>query len=141
MAPKFYLFDTGVARTLSGHVDYDLVPKSFEYGQLFEAFIINEFHRRLTYQEKQFKLSYLRVDENLEIDLIIERGDAPPILIEIKSANRVNEHHAKALLTLGSDFKASKRYLISNDPDTKDYSGVLACPWRETMDRIIGSNA
>ncbi len=139
-APKFYLFDTGIARTLAGQVDYDLIPKSFEYGQLFEAFVINEFHRRLTYQDKQFKLSYLRVNEDLEIDLIIERGNTPPVLIEIKSANKINEHHAKALLTLGSSFKSSKRYLISNDPDTKSYSGVLACPWNQAIDQILSEN-
>lgn len=136
-APKFYLFDTGIVRTLAGQVDYDLVPRSFEYGQLFEAFIINEFHRRLTYEGRQFKLSYLRVNEDLEIDLIIERGSNPPVLIEIKSADRVNEHHAKALLTLGSSFKSSKRYLISNDPDIKSYSGVLACSWNQAIEKIL----
>jgi len=136
-ASKFYLFDTGIARALAGQVDYDLIPKSFEYGQLFEAFVINEFHRRLTYQDKQFKLSYLRVNEDLEIDLIIERGNKPPALIEIKSTNRVDERYAKALLAFGSDFKSSKQYLISNDPDTKMYSGVLACPWQKAIDQII----
>ena len=70
-ASKFYLFDTGIARTLAGQVDYDLIPKSFEYGQLFEAFVVNEIHRRLTYHDKQFRLSYLRVNEDLEIDLIL----------------------------------------------------------------------
>ena len=136
-ASKFYLFDTGVTRALAGQVDYDLVPKSFEYGQLFEAFVINEFHRRLTYQDKQFKLSYLRVKEDLEIDCIIERGNLAPVLIEIKSANKVDERHAKGLLTLGVDFKSSQQYLISNDPDRKRFSNVLACPWMEAIDRIL----
>lgn len=40
-APKFYLFDTGVTRALAERVDYELVPKTFEYGQLFESFIVN----------------------------------------------------------------------------------------------------
>ncbi len=137
-ASKFYLFDTGVARVLSGQVDYDLVPKSFEYGQLFEAFVINEIHRRLTYEGKQFKLSYLRVKEDLEIDLIIERGNFAPVLIEIKSAAKVDERHAKGLLTLGADFESPKQYLISNDSDIKRFSHVLACPWKEAIDQIVG---
>lgn len=136
-APKFYLFDTGVARTLAGQVDYDLIPKSFEYGQLFEAFIVNEFHRRLTYHDKQFKLSYLRVNENLEIDLIIERGHQAPTLIEIKSSNKVDERHAKGLLTLGADFKSSKQYLISNDPETKKFATVQAFPWQKAIHLIL----
>lgn len=136
-ASKFYLFDTGIARALAGQVDYDLVPRSFEYGQLFETFVINELHRRLTYLGKQFKLSYLRVNEDLEIDLILERGKLAPTLIEIKSANRVDERHAKGLVTLGDDFKSPKQYLISNDPDLKRFSNVLAYPWTEAIDRIL----
>ncbi|MBI2340492.1 MAG: DUF4143 domain-containing protein, partial [Deltaproteobacteria bacterium] len=136
-ASKFYLFDTGIARALAGQVDYDLVPRSFEYGQLFEAFVVMELHRRLTYQGRQFKLSYLRVKEDLEIDLIIERGKLAPTLVEIKSANRVDERHAKGLLILGDDFKSPKQYLISNDPDRKRFSSVLACPWTEAIDRIL----
>ncbi|MBL7684923.1 MAG: ATP-binding protein, partial [Deltaproteobacteria bacterium] len=136
-AAKFYLFDTGVVRALAGQVDYDLVPKSFEYGQLFESFIVSEFHRRLTYQEKQFRLSFLRVKEELEIDLIIERGNLPPTLIEIKSTNKVDERHAKALTLLGGDFKSSKQYLISNDPDLKKFGNVFACHWTEAISRIV----
>lgn len=137
-AAKFYLFDTGVAQALAGRVDYDIVPKSFEYGRLFEAFIVNEIYRRLVYRDKQFKISYLRVNEDLEIDLIIERGREAPTLIEIKSAYKVDERHAKGLITLGADFKSSKQYLISNDPDIKQFSNVLACPWNEAIDRIAG---
>ncbi|MBI4209149.1 MAG: DUF4143 domain-containing protein, partial [Deltaproteobacteria bacterium] len=134
---KFYLFDTGIARALAGQVDYDLVPRSFEYGQLFEAFVVNELYRQLTYQGRQFKFSYLRVKEDLEIDLIIERGKLAPTLVEIKSANKVDERHAKGLMTLGDDFKSSKQYLISNDQDIKRFSNVLACPWAEATGRIL----
>jgi len=79
----------------------------------------------------------LRVKEDLEIDLIVERGKSAPTLVEIKSANRVDERHAKGLLTLGDDFKSPKQYLISNDPDKKRFSTVLACPWAEAIDRIL----
>ncbi len=94
--------------------------------------------RKSGYQEKQFKLSYLRVNEDLEIDLIIERGKRDPLLIEIKSAGKVDERHARGLITLGADFKSPQQYLISNDPDRKCFSNVLACPWREAIDQIVG---
>lgn len=136
-AAKFYLFDTGVVRALAGQVDYDLIPKSFEYGQLFETFVVNELHRRLTYRGKQFRLSYLRVKDDLEIDLIVERGNRAPTLIEIKSSDRVDERHAKGLLALGGDFASSAQYLISQDPNTKRFSNVLACPWVEAINHIV----
>lgn len=139
-APKFYLFDTGVMRALAGQVDYDLHSKSFEYGQLFESFIVNELHRRLTYQDRQFKLSYLRVEEDLEIDLILERGSSAPVLIEIKSTSRVDERHAKGLITLGRDFKSSKKLLISNDPDPKKFSTVSALHWSQALTYLVDAD-
>ena len=48
-AAKFYLFDTGVTRALAERVDYELIPKTFEYGQLFESFIIHEIRKGLKY--------------------------------------------------------------------------------------------
>lgn len=80
-APKFYFFDPGVVRVLAGRVNYDLVPKSFEYGQLFENFIVNEIHRRLVYSEQQFSLSFIRITEDIEIDLVIERALRPTVLV------------------------------------------------------------
>jgi uncharacterized protein len=49
---RFYFFDTGVARVLAGRIDYPVLAQTFEYGQLFESFIVNEIRNLLTYQEK-----------------------------------------------------------------------------------------
>jgi predicted AAA+ superfamily ATPase len=136
-APKFYLFDTGVTRALAEHIDYEVVPKTFEYGQLFESFIVNEIQRRLTYLDKQFSLSYLRVGEGVEIDLIIEQSSKPRWIIEIKSTTSVDERHARALTTLRDDFKGAKALLISNDPTQKDFSGVHALYWTEAIKKIV----
>ena len=50
--PKFYWFDTGVRRALAGTVDDPVRPQSFEYGSLFESFIVNEIFRLLKYAER-----------------------------------------------------------------------------------------
>ena len=136
-AKKFYLFDVGVARTLSKRIDFDLVPKTFEYGQIFENFIVNEVYHALSYAEKEFKLSFLRVSEKQEIDLIIERGDAAPIACEIKATDRVDERHGHSLLTLGKDLKGARLRLISCDPIPKRFGEVLALPWREALTEIF----
>jgi len=134
---KFYFFDTGVARVLAQRIDDPLAPKTYEYGQLFESFIVNEIHRLLTYSEKQFKLSFLRVGENQEIDLIIEKGKREVFLCEIKSTDRADERHAKSLLQLGPDFKNPKLRLISRDPQKKQMRDVLVLPWAEAIAEIV----
>lgn len=136
-APKFYFFDTGVARTLAGKVDQILSEKTFEYGQAFEAFVINEIYRHLTYAERQFQLSYLRVDDDLEIDLIIERAGMPTYLVEIKSTNRVDERSVRTLEHFGSDFPKALRLLLSKDPETKMFGKTKALEWRDGIGQIL----
>lgn len=136
-APKFYFFDAGVARTLASRVDNPLSEKTFEYGQAFEALVVNEINRLLTYSEKQFQLSYLRVDDNLEIDLIIERAGMPTYLVEIKSTTRVDERSVRTLEHFGPDFPKSTRLLLSRDPETKMFGKTTALEWRKGIEQIL----
>jgi uncharacterized protein len=138
-APKFYLFDTGVARTLARRIDQALEPKTFEYGQMFENFIVTEIHRLLSYKEHQFRLSYLRVSYSQEIDLIIELGDSVAFLIEIKSTDTVNERHAANLALFEKDFPNAKFRLISQDKHPKQYGAVLALPWQQAIAEIFSA--
>jgi predicted AAA+ superfamily ATPase len=135
-SPKFYLFDTGVVRALTDCVDAPLQSQSFEYGQLFESFIVNEVYRLLTYKEEQFRLSYIRVDNSLEIDLIIERASKPTILCEIKSSNKVDSRHCSSLIRIGSDFPDGIRLLISKDLNEYDFNGVRALHWMKALETI-----
>jgi uncharacterized protein len=139
-APKFYFFDTGVVRALTGSVDSELAPKSFEFGLLFESFVINEIFRELTYAEKQFNLSFIRVSENQEIDLVIERAGQPLFLCEIKSTTNVDERHAHSLNILGKDFPNSKKILISNDLTKKSFGETNALHWKEALSAILAGN-
>lgn len=134
---KFYLFDTGVARVLAKQIDQPLSPKTYEYGQMFETFIINEIYRLLTYSEKQFKLSFLKVSEKQEIDLIVEKSGGETYLCEIKSTDRVNENHLGALAQFERDFKNAKLRVLSHDPIQKKFGNILCQHWKETVDEIV----
>lgn len=130
-SPKFYWFDLGVRRALSGTLDLPVTPKSFEYGSLFESFVVNEIHRLLTYSEKSFKLSFIRVDDDLEIDLVLERAGLPTYLIEIKSTKQVNENHIGVLEKYSKEIKNSIPILLSQDEIKKKVRSVLCMHWRE----------
>ena len=49
--------------------------------------------------------SYIRVDDNLEVDLVIERHGLPTFIIEIKSTDNVNETHIKAVSEVSKSIK------------------------------------
>jgi predicted AAA+ superfamily ATPase len=134
-APKFYLFDTGVKRALAGTLDVPAVSKSFEYGTLFESFIVNEIYRLLTYSEKSFKLSFIRVEDR-EIDLVIERGGEPTYLLEIKSTAQAHEHQTSALHHYSSLIQGSVPLLLSLDPVRKKFGPVSCLPWKEGISAL-----
>ena len=135
-APKFYWFDVGVCRALTGNVDYKITPGSFEFGALFESFLVNEIRRLLIYSEKSHALSFVRVDNNFEVDLVLERPGLPTYLIEIKSTDRVNESHIKSLAKLSADIKNSIPLLLSRDPVSKVIDGVSCLEWRTGLEEM-----
>jgi predicted AAA+ superfamily ATPase len=130
-SPKFYWFDCGVQRALSQTLDLAPVERTYEYGKLFESFIINEIKRALEYSGKQFQLSHLRSDENTEIDLIVERAGQPTLLIEIKSSTDIREEHIASLSRLSRDIKGSRSICLYRGASSKIISGVEILPWKE----------
>lgn len=138
-SPKFYLFDLGVKRLLDGGIAAGAQPWGNELGDLFEQLVILEAHRLNSYLGKQYQLSFLRVDEQQEIDLVVKPPRGKPILVEIKATADVGEKHLKNLRSFRSDFSESPAYLLSQDPIPRKEDGVLIVPWQEGLRRIFGS--
>ena len=136
-APKFYLFDIGVRRALAGTIDSQVTPKSYEFGSVFENFIINEVYRLLTYSEKKFSLSFMREDNDHEIDLIIERNGMKTCLVEIKSTELVHESHIKGLQYFKKFFPDAICYVLSRDPIAKIIDDVHCVPWEQGLSEIL----
>ena len=72
-ASKFYLFDLGVSRALTGLLDTPIQPSTYSFGNSFEHFIITEIHRLNEYLETQYRLSNFQSKEGKEVDLILQK--------------------------------------------------------------------
>lgn len=81
--PKFYLFDTGVARALSGRLPYPPTPE--ELGFLLETFVINEFRAFLSYNRLRYNINFWRNYDGQEVDLLCETRTGF-VAIEFKAA-------------------------------------------------------
>jgi predicted AAA+ superfamily ATPase len=135
-SPKFYWFDTGVRRLLSGTGDIPVVARSFEYGSLFESFVINEIHRLLTYAERSFRLSFIRVENNQEVDLVVERAGMPTALIEIKSTSSVNDSHTRSVERFMKDVAGAAGYVFSLDNIPKKINSVVCLHWMDGLKEL-----
>jgi predicted AAA+ superfamily ATPase len=134
--PKFYLFDTGVQRALTNTLQVDLLPQNYGYGVAFEHFVVNEINRLQSYGQKDYRLSYLRTKDGVEIDLVIERPGLKRALVEIKSTERVGEEDIRSLTGLGKDVANSEAFCLSRDPTAKKIGAVSCFPWQQGLIEI-----
>lgn len=135
-APKFYLFDLGVKRALDGTLALDLPPNTYGFGKAFEHFIIGECHRLNDYLRKDYRFYYLRTQNQLEVDLIIERPGLSTAIVEIKSSAQVDERDTKTIRLFLDDMKPADGFCLSLDPTPKQIDGVRCLPWQKGLDEI-----
>ena len=137
LAPKFYLFDTGVCRALKGTLSLPLLPQTYDYGEAFEHFIILEVIKLIEYQRKNWKYFYLLTKEGAEIDLILERPGKKTLCIEIKSSKKIVKKDLQNLIRLGSDIPQSSLYCLSRDPIKRKVKNVTCIEWRAGLKEIF----
>jgi len=129
---KFYLFDVGVVRSLSG---MRLIQEGTEeYGRAFEHFLIEEIRAWLSYTEKYFPLAYWRTSTGLEVDLIV--GDLE-LAIEFKAARKVDERDLKGLRALMEDQKVRQAVVVSQDATIRRIDkGIMIYPWQTFCEKL-----
>lgn len=137
LAPKFYFFDLGVKRALDRNLDAPLAPHTYGFGAAFEHFLIAEIRRLADYAGKNWKLMHLRTNYGAEVDLVIDRPGSPTLLIEIKSADHVDERDTKTLEAMLPDApKGSEALVLSRDDVAKKIGSVLCLPWQRGLEEM-----
>ncbi len=136
-SPRFYFFDTGVKRAIEGTLTSKIVPRTYAWGKAFEHFVIAECIRLNSYRRCNFRFYFLRTQAGLEIDLIVERPDLPPVLIEIKSEEEVGAPDIKHLHAISAEFSECETMLFSCDPVKKKIGNTICLPWIDGI-RALG---
>jgi predicted AAA+ superfamily ATPase len=134
--PKFYFFDTGIARSLAGVVDLDLRKGTSAYGETFEHFILLECFKANSYEEWGFQFSYLRTKDDNEIDLILHGPGRPLIAIEIKSTTQVDPIEVRRFENLAQELNPKALLMVSNDPRPQKFSLATCIPWEQLVEKI-----
>ncbi len=132
---KFYFFDVGVCRALQNNLSTHLNSKTTEYGNAFEHFFILEIFKINMSLEKRWKLSYLRVNDNQEVDLIIETK-TKTYLIEIKSSSKIDPHDIRKMTYFKTSFPKAQFLLLSQDKNEFAESGILCQHWLTGLEML-----
>jgi predicted AAA+ superfamily ATPase len=133
--PKFYFFDLGVQRALARSLDSRFSAATSAFGEAFEAWIILEIHRQNSYAGQPFRLEYFSDGRN-EIDLILT-GGRRKIAIEIKSTVSLEDSVVSKFARLTDSLEMTDRYLLSQDPISRDQDGVRCRSWQEGLAQLF----
>lgn len=131
--PKFYVFDTGVCRSLLRRLSVPINNATSDYGYAFEHFIILECIRLANYYYPEYRFSYLRTHSDVEIDLIVERPGQPLLCIEIKSSDTVREDKLVAFIDIIKDIDNAEAICISQEKRRKKIRNVTVWPWMDAL--------
>lgn len=99
-SPKFYLFDSGVARALSGRLRDPI--DGLERGFLLETWVLHELRATIAYEGQGGEFRYWRTPSGSEVDFIWTRAKRA-VGIEVKAATEWRREFGKPLKSLIDD--------------------------------------
>ncbi|MBK5277055.1 MAG: ATP-binding protein [Desulfuromonadales bacterium] len=114
--PKVYFLDTGLACHLVGIRDREQLLEGPMAGALFENYCLQETVKSFANRGEQPRISYLRTNNGLEVDLIIEGPNLRPLPVEIKLSRTPSQSLASSLSRYAHLFEKA-------DPE----DGLLLC--------------
>lgn len=131
--PKFYFFDSGVARALGGRLAYPPTPE--EMGTLFETYILHEVRAWLAYTGRGYPVSYFRTHDGVEVDLFFEsvRGH---VAIEVKSTTTWRKVFGKGLARVAGEVRSVQRIGVYTGQRPLRESDTEVLPYPLFLERL-----
>ena len=124
-APKFYLFDVGVA----GAIVKRSIPEARgeAFGRAFEHFIFMELVAHASYSELHYDIRFWRTKSGLEVDFILGAGE---VAVEIKGASRVDNSDLRPLAAFVTEHRPRLAVVVCNEAAERVVDGIRILPWR-----------
>lgn len=132
--PKFYFFDTGVQRAITGRLSLPLRRGTSDFGRTFEHFLITEVIRLAHYREKDYAFSFYRTESGAEVDLVVERPDGKIYAIEIKGSDSPDSTTLTGLSSFAEISRGALLCCASLAPRGRISKGVRILPWQELFE-------
>jgi predicted AAA+ superfamily ATPase len=124
-APKFYLFDVGVAGAIvKRHI---IEERGESFGRALEHFIFMELAAHASYRELHYDIRYWRTKSGNEVDFILGNGETA---IEVKGANRVDNKDLRSLAVFVEEYAPKKALVVCNEREERRVGHIRILPWR-----------
>jgi predicted AAA+ superfamily ATPase len=134
-AAKFYLFDVGIAGTITKRTIIE--ERGEQFGHAFEHYILMELLAHRAYKELDHRINFWRTKSGLEVDFILGNAD---IAIEVKGSNRIENTHLRALLAFQQEHSPGKAFVVCNEKNKRTYKDITIIPWRTFLSELWSGN-
>jgi len=132
-APKFYLFDVGVAGALTRRRVAEERGEAF--GRALEHFLLMEVLAHRSYRELGYDVHFWRTKSGLEVDFVLGDGE---VAVEVKGASRADPSDLRSLRAFVDDHRPRRAVLVCNERSPRVVAGIEILPWREFLARLWG---
>lgn len=111
---KFHIVDSLIAARMMRLTREKLLSKSpsalTEFGHLLESFVVGEIRRIASVSDQSLDQGHWRIDDEVEVDLILEATDGSVMAFEVKGSSAVSLKDARGILKLkeklGKEFES-----------------------------------
>ncbi len=132
-APKFYLFDVGVAGIITKRRISEERGEAF--GKAFEHFIFMELVAHSSYNDLDYEINFWRTKSGLEVDFVLGRGE---VALEIKGTSRVDQRDLRSLTTFAKEYSPKKALVVCNEREERLHGNIRILPWRRFLENLWG---
>ena len=127
-ASKFYLFDVGVAGSITKRNIEE--EKGEMFGKSFEHFIYMEISAYNSYQEVGYAINFWRTKSGLEVDFVLGGGE---VAIEVKGASRIDNRDLRPLRAFMDLYSPGKALVVCNEKEERIVGDIRIMPWRKFL--------
>lgn len=132
-APKFYLFDVGVAGAITKrHISEE---RGELFGRAFEHFIFTEIVAHSSYRELDYRINYWRTKSGLEVDFVLGDGE---VAIEVKGQSHVDSKDLRPLKAFMDEYTPKKALVVCNEKEERVVSQIRLLTWRRFLEDLWG---
>ncbi|OGP76122.1 MAG: ATPase [Deltaproteobacteria bacterium RBG_16_49_23] len=131
--PKFYLFDTGVFRSLRPKGPLDRAEEI--EGQALEGLVAQHLKAWTAYSKGQRELFYWRTRSGAEVDFVVY-GSEGLWGVEVKNARKIYPADLRGLRSFKEEYPDSKRLCLYRGRDRLMKDGILCLPCMDFLKEL-----
>lgn len=131
--PKFYLFDTGIFKTLRLTGPLDSTDEI--NGAALEGLVAQHLRAWIDYSSEKYSLSYWRTRSGLEVDFIIY-GPQGLWAIEVKNSKQISPQDFKGLKAFREDYPVAQGILLYRGEECLRRDDIWCIPCEQFLKKL-----